>query len=224
MKEQVLKQMMSAVDEVMRYDSSKGDFYRYDLKTLVNLDVATPFLWSVRKSATTLLTVELADEMKQAENEQYRFQFVHNPMLWVENFCKVLQWGGRVFYYNGETLTETTPEKACEYARDIFTPIFAKIKEHITNFYAAQDGDYNREVEVEICRGARGEIMRIMRSDEGAKFKEILKRFRSIERRAANHTISIQKDNEEKTFTFYDNVNKINGGIVYNGGHWTIHT
>ena len=96
MKEQVLKTMVGVVDKLMKF--GKSDFYRYVLRTLANADEKTPFLWSVRKSATTLLMMDISEETERLnKKESYRFQFMNNPYLWIENFAEVSQWGESVF-------------------------------------------------------------------------------------------------------------------------------
>ena len=227
MKEQVLKTMIAAVDETML--SSKSDFYRYDLKTLVSANETTPFLWCVRKSATTLLTMNIVDEIKRLNsNENYRFQFMQNPIIWVENFISVAQWGSRVFHYNGEMLSEIPTKSAAAYAKDMFMPDIERLKSYVIQHFAERDGDYTQKVNVEFCDNAFAEVMQIARTDEGAELLRTLKRFHNWARRSVNHKIYIARDFMDKSFTFVEMAGnektRLNGGIIYDGGHWTIHT
>lgn len=54
MKENLLKQMITITDEVV--ESCKSDFYTYDLSSLA-YEEAPGFVWSVRKSGTSLITI-----------------------------------------------------------------------------------------------------------------------------------------------------------------------
>lgn len=226
MKEQVLKTMVSVVDRLMKF--GKSDFYRYDLKTLANADEKTPFLWSVRKSATTLLMMDISEETERLnKKESYRFQFMKNPYLWINNFAEVSQWGESVFYYDGEELQEISTKTAPAYARDIFTPVVEKLKSYVNAHFAQKDGDYNAKIDVHFTPDAFSHVLEIARTGEGAELLKMLRQFRHYARCSRNHKISVACDFVNKSFYFQETVAdtyKMNGGIIYNGGHWTIHT
>lgn len=228
MKERVLKTMVAAVDNTMRF--SKSDFYRYDLKTLATADEKEPFLWCVRESATTLLMMSVDEEKERLNtNECCRFQFMQNPTVWIDNLVSVSQWSGsRLFYYNGNTLREIPTERVVSYAKDIFMPVIEELKEYIMANFAEQDGGYTRKVNIEFCDNAFAEVMQIARTDEGVELLKALKRFHGRARRSADHKIYIARDFMDKSFTFVEMAGKettrLNGGIIYNGEHWTIHT
>ena len=226
MKEQVLKTMVSVVDELMQF--GKSDFYRYDLKALASADEKAPFLWSVRKSATTLLMMDISEETERLnKSESYRFQFMKNPTLWVENFAEVSQWSESVFYYDGEELQEIPVKAAPAYAKDIFMPVVEKLKGYVNARFAQKDGDYNAKVDVHFTPDAFSQVLEIARTDEGAELLKTLRRFRHYSRRSRNHKIGVACDFVNKSFYFQEIVadtRKMNGGIIYNGGHWTIHT
>lgn len=227
MKEQVLKTMIAVVDETMKI--SKSDFYAYDLKTLVTVDATKPFLWCVRESATTLLTLDAVSEMEALrKSEKYRFSFMQNPTVWIDYFVTVAQWGGRVFYYDGEMLQEINSKQSAAYAKDIFMPVIEELKEYTMANFAEQDGGYTRKVDVEFCDNTFAQVMRIAHTDEGAELLKTLRRFRHYSRRAKDHHIYIANDFMDKSFTFIEiageETNRLRGGIIYDGGHWTIHT
>ena len=226
MKEQVLKTMVSVVDELMQF--GKSDFYRYDLKALASADEKAPFLWSVRKSATTLLMMDISEETERLnKSENYRFQFMKNPTLWVENFAEVSQWSENVFYYDGEKLQKIPTKAAPAYAKDIFMPTIEKLKGYVNTYFVQKDGNYNAKVDVHFTPDAFSRVLEIARTDEGEELLKTLQRFRHWARRSRNHKISIACDFVDKSFYFQETVAdtyKMSGGIIYNSGHWTIHT
>lgn len=228
MKEQVLKTMIAVVDNTMRF--SKSDFYRYDLGALAAADEKEPFLWCVRESATTLLMMSVDGEKERLNiNESYRFQFMQNPTIWIDNLITVSQWSGsRLFYYNGNTLREIPTKQTAAYAKDIFTPVIEELKEYIITNFAEQDGDYTRKVDIEFCNSTFVQVMQIARTDEGAELLKTLRRFHSWSRRSKCHHVYIANDFMEKSFTFIEiagaETNRLRGGIIYNNGRWSIHT
>lgn len=226
MREQILKAMMNVVDEAMSF--GKSDFYRYDLKTLASADEKEPFLWSVRKNATTLLMMDMCEEMERLrEKENYRFQFMHNPTVWVDNFAEVSQWSDNVFYYDGNELQKIATKVAPAFAKDVFMPVVEKLKGYVNTHFAHKDGDYNAKVDVHFTSDAFRQVLKIARTDEGEELLKTLRRFRHYARCSRNHKISIACDFVNKSFYFQEVVAdtyKMSGGIIYNGGHWTIHT
>lgn len=232
MKEKVLKTMVEAVDNVMSF--SKSDFYRYDLKTLANADEKEPFFWSVREGATTLLLLNAEQEReKLVKSEKYRFVFMNSPRCYIDHFIEVSKWGGKIFFYDGEELMQVDPNEAEACIIEYFVPVVKDLKKYVTKFFAKKDGgDYTRKVDVHFCnQETLQQFLNIARTDEGKELLKTVRSFRHLQRKAADHKAYISRDFNNKSFQFiviatYNNgeTSQYNGGIIYNGGHWTIHT
>lgn len=225
MREEILKSMIRIVDETMKFN--KADFYGYDLCYLARVENNTPFIWSVRDCATTLLMVDTDREIdKLKESEQYRFQFMQNPYVYINNFCQMSQYGGNVIYYDGYKLQSIPINEAPAKARGIFTPMVNRLKEYV-NRHFGYDGDYNAKISIHFSPESRKDILRIARTDEGEELIKTLKRFRHHARRSRNHEVKIYSDFANKSFRFHESVNDdwyMCGGIVYRDGHWAIRT
>lgn len=106
-------------------------------------------------------------------------------------------------------------------------PVVEKLKSYVNTHFAQKDGDYNAKVDVHFTPDAFSQVLENARTDEGVKLLKTLRRFRHYSRCSRNHKISIACDFVNKSFYFQEIVadtHKMNGGIIYNGGHWTIHT
>lgn len=224
MKEQALKQMVAAVDGMKSY---KTDFYKYDLPTVARADESIPFMWAVGSCSTALLLLDAQEMKKQAdEDEYYRFRFMQNPKGRLETFEAEAN-GCKVFWYDGSYFEEIASERLGEYLRGTFSPIIQHVKKYITARYGDADGDYTEQMAVKFSSGAERLMRQIMATDEADKLCTVLGRFKSWPRMAKDDYIQIGLDFVEKSFTFSRITNgscRLNGGIIYEDGKWTMHT
>ena len=224
MKEQVLKQMVAAVDGMKSY---KTDFYKYDLPTVARADESTPFMWAVGSCSTALLLLDAQEMEKQADkDEYYRFRFMQDPKGRLDMF-KAQANGCKVFWYDGSYFEEIVPEKLGKYLRNTFAPIIQHVKKYITARYGDTDGDYTEQITVKFSSGAERLMRQIMATDEAEALCAVLGRFKSWPRMAKDDYVCIGLDFVEKSFTFSRIANgscRLNGGIIYDGGKWTMHT
>lgn len=227
MKEIILKQMIDIVDNTMSF--SKADFYKCDLHTLSSIDEKQPFMWNVRRGATTLLTMDAQTEMERlANSEAYRFSFMNMPYCYADNFVDIAACDGKVFYYDGETLKELPLNQVKEYVRDIYHPTIKKMIDYVNRYFAKKDGGYKKKMAVRFaCQSDWRKVLSIARTSKGTALLRTLRHFRHYQRLARDQYIVVRADFIDNSFVFAEIINgenKMNGGIVYDGGHWTIHT
>lgn len=227
MKEQVLKAMIKIVDGMTSF---KTDFYQYDLKWLAKADETAPFVWVVSKSSTHLLVLDEKDmKHKVDNNEVARFQFMQRPHGDLTDIAYCTSLGGDIYYYNGKdsALVNISKDELTTVMSQVFAPICNKIYKYVEQKWSDADGNYHAKVPIVLVGDARRNIRQIFESDEADELRKTLNRFRSYRRKAKDHKIIIGTDFAHKSFTFHEVVNdkvNMNGGIIYDGGHWTIHT
>ena len=223
MKENLLKQMITITDEVV--ESCKSDFYTYDLSSLA-YEEAPGFVWSVRKSGTSLIKIEpekLLDKLRTIET--CRFSFMRNPLQSVESFLYFP--GERTFHYDGTELKElSNPEQE---VHAICDAIYKDAEATIQNEFGATEGKYwHSKIPVYFAseRIAR-RVWKRLHESEGGQLLDILKRFHQYTRLAVDEKIVICADFDERSFSFYRERNgkcNFNGGILYYHGGWHMHT
>lgn len=227
MKENILKQMISIVDETM--ESCKSDFYKWDLKALTNMHEEHEFMWCVRRGGTTLLAMNEDDEKRKlSESETYRFSFMHSPSCYIHNFAQYAKWSGsRTFFYDGAGLIELAADQVDEYLERYFERLVDELVRYVDVYFAAEDGDYDKKVDLHFTSAAFDDVLTIARTDEGAELLKCLHRFRHYTRAAKSHKITIGLDFTDKSFTFSEVINgkhNMCGGIIYDHGKWNIYT
>lgn len=227
MKEQVLKAMIKAVDGMK---SIKSDFYTWDLKTLASTNESVPFLWVCSETATHLLVL---DEKKMTDhaynNEAWRFGFMANPTQELSYFAQAVSYGGDVYYYDGVKgeLRLVSKQELTVLLANVFRPICKKVEAAIKGTWGEIDGSYTAKLPIHFTQGARKLIREILATDEADELLQTLYRIRKWKRIASNQRIDMGIDFVDKSFSFNDVANDhsiMNGGIIYDGGHWTIHT
>ena len=223
MEERVLKQMITAVDEVVR--TNKSDFYKYDLHSLS--DYNTPdFLWSVRETGTSLLVID-RDKMlrKLRENEQCRFSFMQHPNLALHSFLYFP--GVKTFHYVDGVMNEV--EHPNDSASDIWNDVSMYLQEIVNKEFGDKERKHwHSHMRVHFSTPTIWHsIYEAVHSEGGDSLLQILKSFRDYERGAVDEKIVIAGDWSPSDFSFYHERNGeciINGGILFYDGKWHRHT
>lgn len=227
MKEQTLKAMIKAVDDMK---SMRSDFYKWDLKTLANTNDSIPFLWVCSKSATHLLVLDEKKMVDYAyENESWRFDFMANPTQELSYFAQAVSYGGDVYYYDGmeDKLQLISKEKLTTLLANVFRPICKRAEATIKDAWGEIDGSYTAKLPIHFTQGARKLVREILATDEADELLQTLYRIRRWKRIASAQRIDVGLDFLDKSFSFNDVANAdsiMSGGIIYDDGHWTIHT
>lgn len=223
MKEQLLKQMIAVVDEIVKYN--KADFYKYDLHSLSAYE--TPeFFWSVRETGTSLMVVSLNSLLdKLRKSEAARFSFMHNPNQEVDWLLYLP--GEKVFHYKGGLLKEVgnAKEAVCEAWQpvrdtviDIITKEFGEKEKH---FWCAKPKVFFGSTHT-------AKMLYNALHGEGAdSLRKILDSFHNWERLAVDEMIVITLDINGKDFFFNQIRNGASilcGGILFYDGKWHRHT
>lgn len=219
--------MIAIVEETM--ETCKSDFYKWDLRTLTDIHEEQEFIWCVRRGGTTLLTMNKAEEKtKLAKSEGLRFSFMHSPYCYIDNFSQYSKWSGsRVFFYDGEKMTELKQEQVQDCLDRHYISLVNELQLYVYKYWDGIDGGHTRKVDVHFTSAAFSNVLKIARTSEGAELLNCLKRFRHYGRAAKNHKIHISLDFTDKSFMFHEAINdemKMNGGIIYSSGKWSIHT
>lgn len=223
MEEHVLKQMISAVDEVVK--QNKSDFYKYDLHALS--DWNTPeFYWSVYASGTQLLVINKDGMLKNLrENERKRFHFMQHPEHPLYSFLYFT--GVRTFHYKDGVLNEI------EHPAVTVNSAWNEVSKYLQNIIDKEFGDKERKywhsrMHVNFSTpNILHHILKAIHSEGGKSLLEILRSFRSWERGAVDETIVIGGDWSPNSFSFYHGRNGkcvLNGGILFYDGKWHRHT
>lgn len=223
MKEQILKQMIAAVDEVVR--QNKSDFYKYDLHSLADLE--TPeFFWSVRETGTQLLIIDRNAMLKRLrENEQCRFSFMRHPAQAPHSFLYFP--GVKTFHYEYGAMNEVEHPKGAVYS------VWNDVRKYLQDTINKEFGDKEREYWHSYMRvhfsssDIWRKIYRSIHSEGGESLLQILKSFRSWERTAVNEKVVISGDWSPNSFSFCQTRNDecaMNGGILFYDGKWHRHT
>lgn len=223
MKEQVLKQMIAAVDEVVK--QNKQDFYKYDLHSLSDLE--TPeFFWGVRETGTQLLVIDRNDMLKRLrENEQCRFSFMRHPAQAPHNFLYFP--GVKTFHYDNGVMNEVEHPKGAVYG------VWNSVRKYLQDTIDKEFGDKEREHWHSYMRVHFSssdiwcEIYKAIHSEGGESLLQILKSFRSWERGAVKEKVVISGDWSPNSFSFSHTRNGervMNGGILFYDGKWHRHT
>lgn len=227
MKEKALKAMIKAVDGMK---SMKSDFYTWDLRAIASADESVPFLWVCSETATHLL---ILDEKKMIDraynNEAWRFGFMANPTQELSYFAQAVSYGGDVYYYDGmqDELQPISKEILTTLLANTFRPICKRVEATIKDAWGEIDGSYTAKLPIHFTQGARKLIREILATDEADELLQTLYRIRKWKRIARQQKIDVGIDFVNKSFSFNDVANDhsiMNGGIIYDGGHWTIHT
>ena len=225
MKENVLKQMIAAVDEVVK--QNKSDFYKYDLHSLCELE--TPeFFWSVRETGTQLLVIDRDKMLKLLRtNEQCRFSFMRYPNQALQSFLYFP--GVKTFHCdkNSGTLDEVEHPKGALYS--MWSPIRKEFMQKMREEFGDKEEKYWHSYMRVHFRSSDiwREIYKAIHSEGGESLLQILKSFRSWERGAVNEEVIVSGDWSPNSFSFYHKRNGecvMNGGILFYDGKWHRHT
>lgn len=225
MKENVLKQMIAAVDKVVK--QNKSDFYQYDLHSLSELE--TPeFFWSVRETGTELLVIDRSKMLERLRaNEQCRFSFMRRPNQVVQNFLYFP--GVKTFHcgMHSDTLEEIENPKGAIYfvwndtRRDLMYQMRKEFGDKEENYWHAYMRVNFRSPDI------WREIYKAIHTEGGESLLQILKSFRGWERGAVNEEVIISGDWSPNSFSFCHRRNDecvMNGGILFYDGKWHRHT
>lgn len=223
MKEQLLKQMIAVVDEIVKYN--KADFYKYDLHSL-SAHETPEFFWSVRETGTSLMVINLSgmlDELRKSETVRFSFmQYPDEAIGWLLHLP-----GEKVFHYKDETLKEidNVKEAVCkawqpvrDTAIDIITKEFGKKEKR---FWGAKSN-----VSFGSIHTAKM-IYNALHGEGADSLRKILDSFRNWKRLAVDEVIFITLDMNGKDFFFNqirNNVSVLCGGILFYDGKWHRHT
>ena len=223
MEEHILKQMITAVDEVVK--SHKSDFYKYDLHNLS--DWNTPeFFWSVRRTGTSLLIIDdVAMLERLRESEKHRFSLMQHPELPLYSFLYFP--GEKTFHYKDGVLSEI------ENPKDVVTEAWNGVSKYLQDVVDNEFGDKERKYwgarmlvqfsSIDIWRL----VNKAIHSEGGDSLLQIIKGFRRYERSAVNERVVISSDLLSNGFSFYHECNGkciMNGGILFYDGKWHSHT
>lgn len=236
MKEELLKKMMAVVDETMT--AYKSDFYKYDLKRLVDFGDDTPeFLWSVRKYGTTLRTFDEKEFVAELrKHEAARFCFMHDTESKVDSIMHLIDWSeSRVFLYyrdseNHGKLVELTGQHDIirDAAANRWHHLAAVGKGILHDEFPLELPFYNTHIPVHFAYDeVFNKAFNLIRQNKN--LLEVLKRFRDYKRTAVDEEITIGGDFMENSFTFSQSINgktEFGGGIIYDDRSktWEIHT
>jgi hypothetical protein len=222
MEEKVLKQMIAAVDEVVKYN--KSDFYKYDLHTLNDYDTSE-FVWGVYEYGTALLVIDI-DKAKYAldNGEASRFTFMNDPNCFFIRFS--YSSFEKLFHYKDGIMNEITIETV----RNIYESFTAELLKYVSDKYGGSEGKYwGKKIPIHFTsHEAFKFFLEMVHEEAGENLLECARVFRGYQRIAINHAIYISIDSFcDKGFYFEVEVNgcqKLNGGILFYDGKWHRHT
>ena len=223
MKEQLLKQMIAVVDEIVKYN--KADFYKYDLHSL-SAHETPEFFWSVREAGTSLMVVSLNGLLdKLRKSETVRFSFMHNPNQETDWFLYLP--GKKVFHYKGELLEEV--DNAKDAVCKVWQPVRDTAIDIITKEFGEKEGRFWSVKSKVFCGSAHtAKMLYNALHGEGAdSLQKILDSFHNWERLAVDEMIVITLDMNGKDFFFNQIRNGASvmcGGILFYDGKWHRHT
>ena len=231
MREEILKAMIKAVDEKMT--AYKSDFYHCDLCSLVQQPKDMPFFWSVNETHTSLLLMNEELFKREASKREYvRFNAAHNKGLGaMSSFLYFVHDGDRMFYYDGQHITEYRDYKAyVEMVRDYYTPYAHKLMDWMKENFADEAKYWAQKMPVHFANEhVFLTFMKLVRGENGNILLDIAKRFHKWNRMAVNSKVIIGSDFAPKSFSFSERTNGkwgLCGGIIYSDetNNWSMHT
>lgn len=220
--EQLIEKMRSEL-----YDTHfcKQDFEKYDAARIA--ECREPFLWEVYENGTCLAMVGPTAILSWLETETLRMQLFRDfyaPISVIP--CHHPSKDSKLFYFDGFS----------------FMPIkHKKVHELYDNLWAntiRKEFD-NRPEEAEMASAplklmfSDGALQRKLECEKKQRelgndsFTKCLQRLERWTRLAIDHEIRIGLDFYDLSFTFGEYVNgnlRINGGIIFHGDKWCIHT
>lgn len=222
MEEKILKQMIAAVDEVVK--QNKSDFYKYDLHTLSSHD--TPeFVWGVYEYGTALLVIDIDKAKNVLDNDEAgRFTLMDDPNCFFIRFS--YSSFEKLFHYKDGVMNEVTIETV----RNIYESFATELIKYVSDKYGNSEGKYwGKKIPIHFTSHEAFKFFLEMAHEEaGESLLWCVGMFRGYQRIAIRHTIYISIDRFcDKGFYFEVEENgcmKLNGGILFYDGKWHRHT
>lgn len=220
--EQLIEKMRSEL-----YDTHfcKQDFEKYDVESIT--ECCEPFLWEVYENGTRLHPIGPTTMLRWLEDESCRLQlFRYSDALIVTVPDKRPSEDHKLFYFDGLSFAPIEYEQVRELYYNLWSKTIQKARDkHPEEVKIASaplklvfsEGALQRKLECE-------EKQRELKNDS---FTNCLQRLEKWCRMAVDHEIRIGLDFCDLSFTFGEYVNgklRINGGIIFHGDEWCIHT
>lgn len=220
--EQLIEKMRSEL-----YDTHfcKQDFEKYDVESIT--ECCEPFLWEVYENGTHLVQIGPTAMFRWLEDESYRLHlFRHSDAPIATLTDKRPSEDCKLFYFDGLSFVQIEYEQIHELYNNLWANTVKKeCDKHPEEVKIASaplklvfsEGALQRKLECE-------EKQRELKNDS---FTNCLQRLEKWCRMAVDHEIRIGLDFCDLSFTFGEYVNgklRINGGIIFHGDEWCIHT
>lgn len=220
--EQLIEKMRSEL-----YDTHfcKQDFEKYDVESIT--ECCEPFLWEVYENGTHLVQIGPTAMFRWLEDESYRLHlFRHSDAPIATLTDKRPSEDCKLFYFDGLSFVQIEYEQIHELYNNLWANTVKKeCDKHPEEVKIASaplklvfsEGALQRKLECE-------EKQRELGNDS---FTKCLQRLEKWTRMAVDHEIRIGLDFCDLSFTFGEYVNgklRINGGIIFHGDEWCIHT
>ena len=220
--EQLIEKMRSEL-----YDTHfcKQDFEKYDVARII--ECCEPFLWEVYENGTYLAMIGPTTILEWLATESLRMQIFRNfyaPISIIS--CQQPLKDSKLFYFDGLSFMRIEHDKIHELYDNLWVntirkefdnrPEEAKMASAPLKLVFS-DSALQRKLECEKKQCELGSI----------SFTECLQRLEKWTRLAVDHEIRIGLDFCDLSFTFGEYVNgklRINGGIIFHGDKWCIHT
>lgn len=220
--EQLIEKMRSEL-----YDTHfcKQDFEKYDVARII--ECCEPFLWEVYENGTYLAMIGPTTILEWLATESLRMQIFRNfyaPINIIS--CQQPSKDSKLFYFDGLSFMRIEHDKVHELYDNLWVNTIRKeFDKHPEEAEIASaplklvfsDGALQRKLECEKKQRELG----------NDSFTECLQRLEKWTRLAVSHEIRIGIDFCDLSFTFGEYVNgklRINGGIIFHGDKWCIHT
>lgn len=220
--EELIKKMQ---DELYDNHYCKQDFEKYDVKAIS--ECCEPFLWEVREYGTSLIGIGPTKVLEWFATESSRiciFQDFHAPISIISR--KSPSKDRKLFYFDGLSFMRIEPCQAYELYDNLWTNV---IRREFDN-HPEEAGMASTPLKLVFSEGAlqrKLECEEKQREMGNGSFTECLQRLEKWTRMAVDHEIRIGIDFCDLSFTFGEYVNgslRINGGIIFHGDKWCIHT
>lgn len=224
MKENIIKQMTQVVLDIMT--GFEDDFYKYDMELLDNYD--GKFLWFVAPTHAHLARIDeqhLHELMCKPSGERFIYALLQNNST--ADVCLAVNTNDIVFYYDGDKMFQITHDEARH--------IWKAIKDFTFFQWTVRTGKpLPKSMRVPIkfnCSLSYVKEQLRFSAENGYNLLEKLKHFRSYMKLNSSHAIHIGRDFAEHSFTFAscyaedgDTHCCLNGGLIFYGGKWSVHT
>lgn len=212
-------------DELYDTHLCKQDFEKYDVQTIS--ECCEPFLWEVREYGTHLIGIGPTTILEWLATESLRMQIFRNLYAPISIIlCQQPSNDRKLFYFDGLSFMQIGYDKVHELYDNLWANTIRKeFDKHPEEAEIASaplklvfsDGALQRKLECEEKQAELG----------NTSFTNCLQRLEKWTRLAVDHEIRIGIDFCDLSFTFGEYVNsglRINGGIIFHGKEWCIHT